>query len=372
MARLARRVRHRTPSSKAARRSITLPLRCFQREQSREKDVSEASLANNGERMIVGNAWGYWAHLSIYHFAIPFAVGKRILDAGSGAGYGAAYLARNGAAGVLALDASADAIMHSRERYAGDAVTFEVADLNTPLPLGSRTFGLVFSSNVFEHVGNVDGLAAECARLIAADGVLIVAVPPITSRESMTSDMGNQFHVHHVPPVAWQAKLSRFFHDVQCHGHFGKGEFAAKERARAEIEAPPDRVIIRETDFEFPATNAEAMDGSITAVFVCRRPRDKFLPAALAERTPAEWRAGEAAASLIAAERARVLELQAQVSFARDEIASVREKFHAATTRASTAEAVAANLSIRVAALESSTSWRLTGPLRAVMRALRR
>jgi hypothetical protein len=57
----------------------------------------EECLTNAGERMIVGNLWGYWAHLSIYRFAVPFAQGKRVLDAGSGSGYGSSYLARHGA-----------------------------------------------------------------------------------------------------------------------------------------------------------------------------------------------------------------------------------------------------------------------------------
>ena len=61
------------------------------------KPISDAELTNAGERMIVGNISGYWAHLSIYHFALPFARGRRVLDAGCGAGYGAAYLARHGA-----------------------------------------------------------------------------------------------------------------------------------------------------------------------------------------------------------------------------------------------------------------------------------
>jgi 2-polyprenyl-3-methyl-5-hydroxy-6-metoxy-1,4-benzoquinol methylase len=149
--------------------------------------------------------------------------------AGSGAGYGSAYLARHGAR-VLALDAGEGAIKHSRQRYAGDPVTFEVANLDAPLPAGNAVFDLVFSSNVFVCVAHVDRLAAECARVVAPDRVVIIAVPPICSAEAIASNMENQFHVHHIPRTAWEAKLRRFFRDVKVHRHDHAGHFAEAAR----------------------------------------------------------------------------------------------------------------------------------------------
>jgi 2-polyprenyl-3-methyl-5-hydroxy-6-metoxy-1,4-benzoquinol methylase len=354
--------------------------------------VDPAALTNDGERVIVGNMLAYWAHLSIYHFALPLAVGRSVLDAGSGAGYGAAYLARHGAAGVLALDAGHEAVEHSRRRYAGDAVTYEVADLNERLPVGDRVYGLVFSSNVFEHVGNVDGLAAECARVVADNGAVIVAVPPIISAEVMALDIGNRFHVHHIPPSAWQAKLQRFFSEVRCYAHRGRGEFASKEREWAEIMTPPDRVTIRETDFEFPEIEPSSLQDSITAVFVCRKPRGEQGAETLAERTPAAWREGEMAARAIAAEHAAVNQLREQVAAMRggspgasgdaatlEQIVAVeratvtelRRRVVALEAELSEMQTQSPQLAFRVAALESSTSWRITAPMRAIAGALR-
>jgi len=365
--------------------------------------ISEEALTNAGERMIVGNMWGYWAHLSIYWFALPFVAGRRVLDAGSGAGYGSAYLARHGAQ-VLALDAGALAIEHSRGRYASDPVTFEVADLNAPLPAGDGVFDLVFSSNVFEHVARVDLLAAECARVLKPDGVALIAVPPVCGPESMAADMENQFHVHHIPPSAWEAKLRRFFLEVTLHRHEHAGAFADPAQHEEQMRLPPDRVTIRETDFAFPEMTAAEMErvGSITAVFVCRGRRLPAGEETLAERTPAAWCEGAAAARLIGREpkvvervvayepqiaelTARLAAAQASAAEAGDHVAALRVRIEAAEAEAAASHAKIVEIEDaaaragaayheavqRVAAIEASTSWRLTRPMRALRQGLR-
>lgn len=373
-------------------------------------------ITNEGERMIVGNMWGYWAHLSIYFFALPYTKGKRVLEAGTGSGYGSAYLARHGA-NVLGFDAGEEAVLHSRRRYAGDPVTYEVADLNKPIPVGDRMFDVVFSSNVFEHVANIDGLVAECARVVRQDGVVIVAVPPITSAAAAEEDIRNQFHVHHIPPSAWKAKLERFFEEVECRRHVGKGIFADKEREQQELRLSPDKVTIRETDFEFPVCDTEDFitQGGITAVFVCRNPRERleFRSETIAERTPSEWAEGARAAKVITDERnaiarakteieqprARIKQLEtAYVSqaaeiddlLAQNEVLRQHLREHGeivlelkrspiqsagespdAMQQLYECRSHAAKLEAAIAAIRSSTSWRITAPIRALKRVFR-
>jgi SAM-dependent methyltransferase len=293
-------------------------------------------ISNNGERVNLGNTWSYYAHLSIYRFARPFCpTGSRVLDAGCGVGYGSAYFANHGAS-VLACDAGDEAIAYARRRFPGP--TYEVCDLGGPLPIADRSVDMVFSSNVFEHVPNVDGLAAECARVVKADGILIVAVPPVMNAVAAESDIQNYFHVHHIPPAAWHAKLSRFFAEVECYDHQGTGKWRDPNATLAEVAMPPERVTIKETDFEFTRVSVEkhCLVHPITALFVCRQPREVALPEALAERMPAEWFAGAIVARII------------------------REQREAASARSA------------LATLRASASRRITRPLRLLKRMLAR
>ena len=71
-----------------------------------------------GERVIPGQVNDdLWSeHVARYAFASRFADGKRVLDAGCGAGYGSAELAQS-ALQVTGLDIAHDAVEYARATY---------------------------------------------------------------------------------------------------------------------------------------------------------------------------------------------------------------------------------------------------------------
>lgn len=150
------------------------------------------TLEYTGERMVPETNRGqviYVEHLARYMFAAQFAVGKTVLDFGSGEGYGASILVNHGAASVHGIDISPLAIEHARIKYPHESIKFICADcLSTPLE--DNSFELATSFEVIEHLTDHAGYIGEVCRLLKDDGILIISTPNLAS-----SDGSNSFHV---------------------------------------------------------------------------------------------------------------------------------------------------------------------------------
>src|SRR5436305_219675 len=91
-------------------------------------------------------------HLARYTFAARLARGKRVLDAGCGAGYGSAELA-HAAQSVVGIDCAMEAVGFAREHYRLPNLQFEQASC-TALPHKDSSFDLVVGFEVIEHLEN--------------------------------------------------------------------------------------------------------------------------------------------------------------------------------------------------------------------------
>jgi SAM-dependent methyltransferase len=152
-------------------------------------------------------------HMARYTFAARLARGKRVLDAGCGAGYGSAELAHS-AASVVGLDVAADAVDFARDHYAGPNLTFEQASC-TALPHPSGSFDLVVAFEVIEHLENWRGLLEETRRVLGPCGQLIVSTPnKLYYTESRGEHGANPFHVHEFTFDEFCAELRAVFPHV--------------------------------------------------------------------------------------------------------------------------------------------------------------
>jgi ubiquinone/menaquinone biosynthesis C-methylase UbiE len=100
--------------------------------------------------------------------------GRRILDAGCGAGPLSAALRDRGAI-VTGFDASAGMIELARRRL-GDDADLQVADLGSPLPFPDDTFDDVTASLVLHYLEDWGPPLAELRRVLKPSGRLIVSV----------------------------------------------------------------------------------------------------------------------------------------------------------------------------------------------------
>jgi 2-polyprenyl-3-methyl-5-hydroxy-6-metoxy-1,4-benzoquinol methylase len=121
----------------------------------------------------------YHGHLSIYQFAARFCQDARVLDAGSGAGYGAAYLAEAGARHVLGVDVSERAVAFSRYHFCREGLEFQTLNLEAIATLLPQRFDLIFCSNTLEHVPDVLGTLHGFWHLLEPTGTLSVVAAPV-------------------------------------------------------------------------------------------------------------------------------------------------------------------------------------------------
>ena len=171
-----------------------------------------------GERMIHGQVDVDLLneHMARYTFAARLAMGKRVLDAGCGAGYGSSELAQT-ADSVVGVDRAPEAIDFARANYGLPNLRFEQASCEA-LPHSDGSFDLVVAFEVIEHLDNWREFLLETRRVLAPAGQLIVSTPnKLYYTESRGPDGANPFHVHEFDFEEFQSELHAVFPHVSMY-----------------------------------------------------------------------------------------------------------------------------------------------------------
>jgi SAM-dependent methyltransferase len=169
-----------------------------------------------GERVIPGQVNDdLWSeHVARYAFASRFAEGKRVLDAGCGAGYGSAELAQS-ALQVTGLDIAPDAVEYARATYPLPNLLFLVSSC-IATPFRPNSFELVVAFEVIEHLQDYRAFLNECARVVTPQGLFIVSSPNKSYyAESRAKTGPNPFHEHEFEADEFVSELSRVFSNVR-------------------------------------------------------------------------------------------------------------------------------------------------------------
>jgi SAM-dependent methyltransferase len=176
-----------------------------------------AALPLTGERTAPG-IWheNYWfgRHQAAYRWAAAtLPPGGVVLEAGCGEGYGVVLLGDRLGARVVGVDYDAVTTAHAARTYdvpvlRGNLVT---------LPMRDASVDVVVAAQVLEHLWEQDRFVRECARVVRADGTVVVTTP-----NRLTFPPGNPFHFREVDPAQLRTSLDAHFADVVVLGvHHG-------------------------------------------------------------------------------------------------------------------------------------------------------
>ncbi|CAM4361000.1 class I SAM-dependent methyltransferase [Nocardia ninae] len=113
-------------------------------------------------------------HRRRYGIASADVRGKKVLDLGCGAGYGAHLLAEAGAAEVTAVDIDSAALSYAAETYAHPVVEYIQQDATEFAP-AAQDYDLVTCFEVLEHVGDPAELLRVIRSALKPDGLLMIS-----------------------------------------------------------------------------------------------------------------------------------------------------------------------------------------------------
>jgi SAM-dependent methyltransferase len=164
-----------------------------------------------GERMLPWTddpALAY-EHLHRYLFAARLAAGRRVLDMGSGEGYGSALLA-TAADAVVGIDVDRRAVEHARATYPAERLRFEQASADDLSAFEADAFDVVTCFEVIEHVEAQDRVVAEARRVLAGGGLFLCSTPERDAYRARTGEV-NPFHVRELDRAEFETLLGASF-----------------------------------------------------------------------------------------------------------------------------------------------------------------
>ena len=190
-------------------------------------------------------------HLRAYDEAVTHATEADVLDVGCNTGYGTVRflpVARR----VVGIDVSHRAIEAAHRRAIDGRPEFVLGG-GLELPFPDRSFDLVTSFQVLEHVPDPMVFLGELSRVTRPGGRVILATPNAATRLYPGMPPWNRFHVHEYVADELRELLEGAFANVRVLGMFGTPELydteigrvdAARQRIRRKEEAEARRATV--------------------------------------------------------------------------------------------------------------------------------
>jgi len=194
-----------------------------------------------GERIVpwAQDAQVIYEHFHRYLWARPLVAGRRVLDLGSGEGFGASLLADTARA-VTGIDVDERTVEHSRANYVAPGLEFRVASATDLSELADDAFDAVVAFEMIEHVGDQQRVLAEAARVLAPGGLLIMSTPERRTY-SDERDFVNPYHERELTQEEFTALLRTHFPTLSMFAQ----RAVAGSRIEALTEVAPGHLAVR-------------------------------------------------------------------------------------------------------------------------------
>lgn len=153
-----------------------------------------------------------YEHFHRYLWARTLVEGKRVLDVGSGEGFGAALLSER-AASVLGVEIDATTVEHSRLNYGGDNLEFRLGSATGLDVLSAASVDVIVAFEIIEHVDDHDAVLRGFEHVLAPGGLVIVSTPD-RAAYAKANEQANPFHVHELTIDELEASLRGHFPNV--------------------------------------------------------------------------------------------------------------------------------------------------------------
>ncbi len=204
-----------------------------------QADSMDIALNFTGERYVpevTGNI--YLEHMHRYLLAASLVRGKDVLDIASGEGFGSMHMAGE-AASVVGVDISEEAVAHASTKYRRDNLQFRVGSC-AAIPLADGSVDVVVSFETIEHHDQHEQMMLEIKRVLRPGGILIISSPEKREYSDLTA-YRNPFHVKELYRSEFTDLLDQHFANRVIYGQrvvFGSGLF---------LEDGPSAVFTRDS-----------------------------------------------------------------------------------------------------------------------------
>jgi SAM-dependent methyltransferase len=333
---------------------------------------SAAPLEFTGERLTTAvGGQVELEHIHRYLMARTLCRGKDVLDIASGEGYGAAILAQV-ARSVVGVEVDHAAVAHAAESYRKPNLRFVRGDARY-IPLPDASVDVVTSFETLEHFREHEEFLCGVKRILRPDGFLLISTPDCDVC-SPSGRAANPFHVRELSREEFVSQLSAHFAAVSV---FRQRALVGCLIAKASTEPASDHLVIydkRDESF-FEENTGLTRAPYLIAIGFKATPIDVgvfssvFIDTDGVDLHASHLRIAKAD---IAAAQNEISRLQADNAAALTEIARLQNDNATALVEIARLQKVCHRLTDELSAIRTSSSWRLTGPIRELSRRLPR